>query len=240
MVDNFNSKLKPITVSSEVADNEINSVAIKTLQLREDGILNKRLNAMHQRMRERMGVYLGGEDEIFDGFQLSIGPSIYRNPIFLPVDSSISFAPKFKGVDGVFKIDPDSPLKIMQSQRISDQSVLTKHSGRQGALKTSFKNVLRLSKGPTKADELYRNAGILFWQLVHLQPLKENSEAIFFEILEGALGRNVTPVLSLFKSTYGISLEEMAMTMNAKAFSESFLKLAGQRIPKKDLATLGL
>lgn len=240
LAEDFIAKLKPFITSSEVSESQINPVVIKTINLSQEDILTKRLNTMHQKMRQKIGVYAGGDDEIFDGFQLNIGPSIYKNPVFLPIDSSISFAPIFKGIDGVFQIDPDTPLKIRQNQRISDQAVLSKNSDLKGALKASFENVRRLSRAQTATEELYRNAGILFWQLVHSQPLKENSEGAFFQILEDALEKSVNPVLNLFSSTYGISLEEMAMTMNSKAFSENFLKLAGQRIPKKDLATIGL
>jgi hypothetical protein len=218
----------------------MDEIVIKNIPMISDAdpLLIKRLEFIHEKIKEAVPRNVSGKSALADGYDVKIGTDVLQQPGLKPQESSLVFYPKFISKNGSYELDIDSPIEIKQYQikgKIASQT-----SNLQESLNDAFITVKQLARSEDLQERLYEEVGNLFWLLVHTQPFKANSEALFFKVLEDTLGKSVTPVLALFHNTYGISLEHLAMTMSKTSFAKNFEKLAGQRIPKNNVISLGM
>jgi hypothetical protein len=235
----YKTQLRKFSKHNKDPEN-IEEILIKkiTTDSGERSVLRSRIEFMHNRLKQILPKVVNGKSAIAEGYDVKISTDVLEKPGLKPQESSLIFYPTFISRRGKYRLDIASPIEIRQYQ--TNGNIASQSSNLQESLNQAFITVKQLSRSGDAPENLYEEVGNLFWLLVHTQPFKENSEALFFKVLENTTGKSITPVLALFRNTYSISLEHLAMTMSKTSFAKNFEKLAGQRIPQKNLISLGI
>lgn len=238
-VKTYKTQLRKFSKHSK-DDETIDEILIKKIALDsgENSVLRSRIEFMHNRLKQTLPKVANGKSAIAEGYDVKISNDVLKKPGLRPKESSLIFYPSFINKKGKYKLDIASPIEIKQYQ--TNGNIASQSSNLEESLNQAFINVKHLSISGDVPERLYEEVGNLFWLLVHTQPFKENSEALFFKILENTTGRSITPVLALFHKTFSISLEQLAMTMSQTSFAKNFEKLVAQRIPQNNLISLGM